>query len=58
MGLNVPEIEARVKEADEDAIHGCLFGRQPVSGAEDSRSCARRVSPAAGLGKVGPSPCR
>src|SRR5207244_7142752 len=45
-------------EADGGAVHGHRSGDQPVSGAGDSRSCARRVSHVADLGTVGPSPRR
>ena len=45
-------------EADGAAVHDRRSGDQPVSGAEDSRSCAGRVSHVAGLGKVAPSPGR
>ena len=45
-------------EADGAAVHGHRPGDQSVSGAEDFRSCAGRVSHGAGLGKVVPSPGR
>jgi hypothetical protein len=41
-------------EADGAAVRGHHSADQPVTGAEDSRSCAGRVSRVAGRGKVVP----
>ena len=46
------------READGAAVHDRRSGDQPVSGAEDSRSYAGRVSHVAGLDKAVPSPRR
>src|SRR5436309_2425346 len=52
------EVEVDETEADGGAVHGHRSGDQPVSGVEDSRSCARRVSHVVDLGTAGPSPRR
>jgi len=52
------EVEVDGMEADAAAVHDRHSGDRPVSGDEDSRSCARRASHVADLGTVGPSPRR